>query len=171
MIFSNFCVVKVSIGRCLMIATFSGLYFYIYYDPPEFLTGACQTPHQKINGQFAWTVNDFLGKTSLVKTPEGFFYRVNRQWFPRESLLRSCKYPSGSVSGTSLMAHCMCMYNCLWEVLFFVCSHLLCSSLLCADHVISTGRQMTNLVSNFECLFWFFFQPTLKSDLKEVQFT
>jgi hypothetical protein len=28
---------------------------------------------------------------------------------------------------------------------------------LCADHVISTGRQMTNLVSNFECLFRFFF--------------
>ena len=31
--------------------------------------------------------------------------------------------------------------------------------------------RMTNLMSNFECLFWFFFQPTLKSDLKEVQFT
>ena len=28
---------------------------------------------------------------------------------------------------------------------------------LCADHVISTGREMTNLVSNFECLFLFFF--------------
>ena len=24
---------------------------------------------------------------------------------------------------------------------------------LCADHVISTGHQITNLVSNFECLF------------------
>ena len=41
---------------------------------------------------------------------------------------------------------------------------------LCADHVISKGRRMTNLVSNFECLFWFF-QQTLKWDLKEVQFT
>ena len=41
---------------------------------------------------------------------------------------------------------------------------------LCMDHVISTGRQMTNLVSNFESLFSFF-QPTLKSDLKETQFT
>ena len=27
---------------------------------------------------------------------------------------------------------------------------------LCADHVISTGPRMTNLVLNFECLFWFF---------------
>ena len=32
---------------------------------------------------------------------------------------------------------------------------------LCMDHVISTGRRMTNLLSNFECLFWFFFQSTL----------
>jgi len=42
---------------------------------------------------------------------------------------------------------------------------------LSADQVISTGRRMTNLVSNFECLFWFFFQWTLKLYLKEVQFT
>ena len=42
---------------------------------------------------------------------------------------------------------------------------------LCMDHAISTGRQMMNVVSNFECLFSFFFQPTLKSDLKEAQFT
>ena len=41
----------------------------------------------------------------------------------------------------------------------------------CPDHVISTGRRMTNLVSNFKCLFWFWCQPTLKSDLKGVQFT
>ena len=39
-----------------------------------------------------------------------------------------------------------------------------------ADHVISTGHQMMNLVSSFECLFDFF-QPTLKSDVKEVQLT
>ena len=26
---------------------------------------------------------------------------------------------------------------------------------LCIDHIILTGRRMTNLVSNFECLFWF----------------
>ena len=38
---------------------------------------------------------------------------------------------------------------------------------LCADHVILTGNRMTN----FECLFWFFFQPTLNSDLKEVKVT
>ena len=30
---------------------------------------------------------------------------------------------------------------------------------------------MMNSVSNFECLFWFFFQLTLKLDLKEVQFS
>ena len=42
---------------------------------------------------------------------------------------------------------------------------------LCADHVISTGCRMTNLVLNFECFVLIFFQPTLKSDLKEVQFT
>ena len=29
--------------------------------------------------------------------------------------------------------------------------------MLCADHVILTEHQVTNLVSNFECLFWFFF--------------
>ena len=40
---------------------------------------------------------------------------------------------------------------------------------LCADHDISTGGLMMNLVSNFECLFQFF-SLTLKSDLKEVQF-
>ena len=28
---------------------------------------------------------------------------------------------------------------------------------LCEDHVISTGHRMTNLVSNFKCLFDFFF--------------
>ena len=39
-----------------------------------------------------------------------------------------------------------------------------------ADHVISIGCQMTNLLLNIECLFWFFLQLTLKSDLKEVQF-
>ena len=39
-----------------------------------------------------------------------------------------------------------------------------------ADHVISIGCQMMNLVSIFECLFEFF-ELTLKSDLKEVQFT
>ena len=27
---------------------------------------------------------------------------------------------------------------------------------LCADHVILTGRWMTNSVSNIDCLFWFF---------------
>ena len=42
---------------------------------------------------------------------------------------------------------------------------------LCADHVISTERRMTNLVLNFECLFLFFFHQTLKSNLEEVQFT
>ena len=45
-----------------------------------------------------------------------------------------------------------------------------CFRHLYADHVISTGHRMTNLVLNFECLFSFFFQPTLKSDLKEAQF-
>ena len=45
---------------------------------------------------------------------------------------------------------------------------LIIDRLKCVYHVISTGRQMTNLESNFECLFWFFFQQTLKSDLKEV---
>ena len=42
---------------------------------------------------------------------------------------------------------------------------------LCKDHVISSGHWMKNFVSNFECLFWFFFQQILKSDLKEVKFT
>ena len=37
--------------------------------------------------------------------------------------------------------------------------------------VISTGPYDENLVPNFECLFCFVFQLTLKSDLKEVQFT
>ena len=41
----------------------------------------------------------------------------------------------------------------------------------CADHIISTGCRMSKLVSNFECLFRYFFQLTLKSNLKEVQFT
>ena len=27
------------------------------------------------------------------------------------------------------------------------------NTILCADHVISTGRRKTNIVSNFECLF------------------
>ena len=38
------------------------------------------------------------------------------------------------------------------------------NTILCADHVLSTGRRKRNLVSNF-------FQSTLKSDLKDVQFT
>ena len=33
---------------------------------------------------------------------------------------------------------------------------------LCADHVILTGLQMTNLVLNFECLFWFFSSADIK---------
>ena len=40
------------------------------------------------------------------------------------------------------------------------------------DHVISIGRRMMNLVLNFEYVFVLIcFQRTLKSDLKEVQFT
>ena len=43
---------------------------------------------------------------------------------------------------------------------------------LCWNHVFSTGRWMTNVALNFECLFWYFFyQPILKSDLTSVQFT
>ena len=41
---------------------------------------------------------------------------------------------------------------------------------LCAEYDILTGHRMMNLASNVECLFSIFFQPTLKSDLKEVQF-
>ena len=41
---TKFCVYKVSIRRCLVILTFSGLHFFILYDPHEFSTGACLTP-------------------------------------------------------------------------------------------------------------------------------
>ena len=37
--------------------------------------------------------------------------------------------------------------TCLNFIIIFSIIHL------CADHVISTGRRMTNLVLNFECLF------------------
>ena len=39
--------------------------------------------------------------------------------------------------------------------------------LMCGNHVIWTGCWMTNLVLNFECLLWFSFQPTSKSDLRD----
>ena len=32
----------------------------------------------------------------------------------------------------------------------------------CVDHVNLTGHQITNLVLNFECLFWFFFSSDIK---------
>ena len=37
---------------------------------------------------------------------------------------------------------------------------------ICLSVRVMLFWKMTNLVSNFECLFWFFFQLTLKSDLK-----
>ena len=41
---SKFCVYKVSIWRCQFILTFSGLHFFILYDPLEFSTGAWPNP-------------------------------------------------------------------------------------------------------------------------------
>ena len=54
----------------------------------------------------------------------------------------------------------------LFQQSFSLCSSILQSIRswhLCSDHVISTGRQMTNLVSNFECLFWFLFSVDIKT--------
>jgi len=41
---------------------------------------------------------------------------------------------------------------------------------LCAEYDILTGHGMMNLASNVECLFSIFFQPTLKSDLKDQNY-
>ena len=78
-IYSKFCVYKISIWRCIMILTFSGLHFLFYKTPMNFQQGLLQPPVEQkwskritVHCLAAWSILlkfRYFEKAKLKKSP------------------------------------------------------------------------------------------------------